>query len=62
MPNVTLKGNPVTLSGKELKAGDKAPALHAAKQCSGRRHAGRFGRQNADHRHRAVARHADLPC
>lgn len=27
MPNVTLKGNPVTLSGKELKVGDKAPAF-----------------------------------
>lgn len=25
MANVTLKGNPVTLSGKELKVGDKAP-------------------------------------
>lgn len=25
MANVTLKGNPVTLAGKELKAGDKAP-------------------------------------
>jgi thioredoxin-dependent peroxiredoxin len=27
MPSVTLKGNPVTLSGKELKVGDKAPAF-----------------------------------
>jgi len=25
MPNVTLKGNPVTLLGNELKVGDKAP-------------------------------------
>jgi len=25
MPSVTLKGNPVTLKGNELKAGDKAP-------------------------------------
>lgn len=25
MPAVTLKGNPVTLSGKELQVGDKAP-------------------------------------
>jgi thiol peroxidase len=25
MANVTLKGNPVTLAGKELKVGDKAP-------------------------------------
>jgi thiol peroxidase len=25
MPTVTLKGNPVQLSGKELKVGDKAP-------------------------------------
>ncbi|MCA8998229.1 MAG: thiol peroxidase [Planctomycetaceae bacterium] len=25
MPQVTLKGNPVTLAGNELKAGDKAP-------------------------------------
>lgn len=25
MPQVTLKGNPVTLSGAELKTGDKAP-------------------------------------
>ncbi len=25
MPQVTLKGNPVTLSGRELKVGDKAP-------------------------------------
>lgn len=25
MPQVTLKGNPVTLDGTELKAGDKAP-------------------------------------
>lgn len=27
MPNVTLKGNPVQLAGKELKVGDKAPAF-----------------------------------
>jgi thiol peroxidase len=25
MPQITLKGNPVTLSGKEIKVGDKAP-------------------------------------
>lgn len=27
MPSVTLKGNPVTLAGTELKVGDKAPAF-----------------------------------
>jgi thioredoxin-dependent peroxiredoxin len=25
MPQITLKGNPITVSGREIKAGDKAP-------------------------------------
>jgi len=30
MPNVTLKGNPITLTGTEVKVGDKAPDFTCA--------------------------------
>jgi thiol peroxidase len=32
MPQVTLKGNPVTLNGKELKVGDSAPNFNLQNQ------------------------------